>query len=291
MSAAATRNAVPFGTLLRLGRVSNLPTVWTNVLAATAIAGGDPASARTASVAFAMTLFYVGGMYLNDAFDRDIDARERPGRPIPAGEISAAAVFGLGFTLLALGCAIMALHGLASALVGLTLAGAVVVYDVHHKGNALSPVLMGLCRALVYVGAAMVAAGAIPTLVLIAAAGVFAHVVGLTYAAKQETLDKVERLWPLAVLALPLVVALPWMAAGWTVVAAWLALAAVDLASVRLLKERRAPGAVPRAVATLIAGISLVDAVFVASVAPWLALPCWAGFILTRALQRVVPGT
>jgi 4-hydroxybenzoate polyprenyltransferase len=282
---------VPFGTLLRLGRVSNLPTVWTNVLAATAIAGGDAASARTASVAVAMTLFYVGGMYLNDAFDRDIDASERPGRPIPAGEISATAVFGAGFALLALACAIMALHGLASALVGLALAGAIVVYDLHHKGNALSPLVMGLCRALVYMGAAVAAVGATPAAVLIAAAGVLAHVVGLTYAAKQESLDRVGRLWPLAVLALPLAVALPWMAAGWIVVVAWFVLAAVDLASIRALKERRAPGAVPRAVATLIAGISLVDALFVAAVAPWLALPCWAGFVLTRALQRVVPGT
>jgi 4-hydroxybenzoate polyprenyltransferase len=261
------------------------------VLAATALAGGDPASARTASVVFAMTLFYVGGMYLNDAFDRDIDARERPGRPIPAGEISATVVFGAGFALLALACAIMALHGLASALAGGALAGAIGVYDVHHKGNALSPLVMGLCRALVYVGAAVAAAGAIPAVVLIGAAGVCAHVVGLTYAAKQEAFDRVERLWPLAVLALPLVVALPWMSAGWIVAVAWLTLAVVDLASVRLLKERRAKGAVPRAVATLIAGISLVDALFVAAVAPWLALPCWAGFVLTRALQRVVPGT
>jgi 4-hydroxybenzoate polyprenyltransferase len=290
MSAAAMRNAVPFGTLLRLGRVSNLPTVWTNVLAATAIAGGDPASARTASVAIAMTLFYIGGMYLNDAFDRGIDARERPGRPIPAGEISATTVFGAGFALLALACAVMALHGLAAALAGVVLAGAIVVYDAHHKGNALSPLVMGLCRALVYVGAA-VAAGATPAIVLIAAACVCAHVVGLTYAAKQEALDRVGRLWPLAVLALPLVAALPWLAAGWMVAAAWLALAVVDLASVRLLKERKAPGAVPRAVASLIAGISLVDALFVASVAPWLAVACWAGFGLTRALQRVVPGT
>ena len=62
------------GTLLRLGRVSNLPTVWTNVIAATAIAGVDPLSGRSGSVLLAvllaMTLFYVGGMFLNDAFDR-----------------------------------------------------------------------------------------------------------------------------------------------------------------------------------------------------------------------------
>ena len=50
-----------------------------------------------------MTAFYVGGMYLNDFFDRDIDARERPGRPIHAGDISAGAVSAIGFGLLAVG--------------------------------------------------------------------------------------------------------------------------------------------------------------------------------------------
>jgi hypothetical protein len=41
----------------------------------------------------AMSLFYTGGMYLNDAFDREFDARSRPERPIPAGQVSAQAVF------------------------------------------------------------------------------------------------------------------------------------------------------------------------------------------------------
>ncbi|HEX2137225.1 MAG TPA: prenyltransferase, partial [Microvirga sp.] len=70
MSATTRRETLSAATLLRLGRVSNLPTVWTNVAAATAIAGGDPLSGRAASVFAAMTLFYLGGMYLNDAFDR-----------------------------------------------------------------------------------------------------------------------------------------------------------------------------------------------------------------------------
>lgn len=73
------------GVALRLGRVSNLPTVWTNALAGAALAGGEPWQAAMLPLLLALSLFYVGGMYLNDAFDRDIDARERPARPIPAG--------------------------------------------------------------------------------------------------------------------------------------------------------------------------------------------------------------
>ena len=84
-------------TLLRLGRVSNLPTVWTNVMAGATIANTAANIIDVALIALAMTAFYVGGMYLNDFFDRDIDARERPGRPIHAGDISAGAVSAIGF--------------------------------------------------------------------------------------------------------------------------------------------------------------------------------------------------
>ena len=48
-----------------------------------------------------MSLAYIGGMFLNDAFDREIDAKERPERPIPSKKVKASEVFAAGFTLLA----------------------------------------------------------------------------------------------------------------------------------------------------------------------------------------------
>ena len=88
-----TATAMPgLSTLLRLGRISNVPTVWTNVLAGAVIAGGAQSPNEIALIVLAMTAFYVGGMYLNDYFDRAIDARDRPGRPIDAGEIRAGSV-------------------------------------------------------------------------------------------------------------------------------------------------------------------------------------------------------
>ena len=57
-------------TLLILGRVSNLPTVWTNTLAGCALAGAAVGPGRLALLAIAFSLLYTGGMYLNDAFDR-----------------------------------------------------------------------------------------------------------------------------------------------------------------------------------------------------------------------------
>src|SRR5262245_4430850 len=96
-SAGARRWAV----YLQLGRVSNLPTVWTNVLAGTLLTGVPVDAGVLGVLLVSLSLFYVGGMYLNDAFDRHIDARERPERPIPSGRASVQEVFGIGFGMLA----------------------------------------------------------------------------------------------------------------------------------------------------------------------------------------------
>jgi 4-hydroxybenzoate polyprenyltransferase len=175
---------ITWRTALRLGRVSNLPTVWSNVIAAAALAGGAPW--RTIAVmAFAMSALYIGGMYLNDAFDRETDAAQRPSRPIPAGEASTQAVFAIGFGLLALGTAVSAMFGWQAAVACLVLCGVIILYNWHHKRNPMSPLLMGLCRALVYIvtGAALGATLATP--VLIGAAILLAYVAGLTLASKR----------------------------------------------------------------------------------------------------------
>ena len=279
-------------THLVLGRVSNLPTVWTNALAGAALAGFGLSAGGWLALLLALTLFYVGGMYLNDAFDARVDARERPARPIPSRLIGREAVFAIGAAMLAAGAALGFALGPAAGIAGLALAAAVVLYDWLHKRTPLAPLLMGACRFLSYAMAALAAGG--PTgAALLGAAGLFAHVVGLTYAARQEAYDRLDRAWPLAVLAVPLLVAAGFaIAAGSLLGLALLgAYAAWGARSLRLLFRRR-KGDVPRAVIGLIAGISLYDAALVAATgAPWLALLAAAGFAATLALQRVAPGT
>src|SRR4029077_5124911 len=130
---------------------SNLPTVTSNVLAALALAGRPVTLAHAVILCVALSLFYVGGMWLNDAFDRDIDRVERPERPIPSGQTDAATVFMWGFAMLGAGVGMIAalaiaggghLEAVASALL---LALVIVYYDMHHKGVPWSPLIMGLC--------------------------------------------------------------------------------------------------------------------------------------------------
>jgi 4-hydroxybenzoate polyprenyltransferase len=290
MIAATTSIPAP-STLLRLGRISNLPTVWTNVIAGSVIAGGATPN-QLALTMTAMTAFYVGGMYLNDFFDRAVDARERPGRPIDAGEIQPGSVCAIGLGLLAAGVMLMVALGLAATLCGALLAGTIVLYDVWHKKNALSPVIMGLCRALVYIGAAVAATGSVSAAIGIGAFALACHVAGLSYAAKQESLNRIGNLWPLLMLAVPVLVALP-AAGGWLVAAGLMLLVAADTFAVRLLVRKGVEGAVPLAVSGLIAAICLLDAVAIASVGGGLVVValCALGYPLTRRLQKFVPGT
>lgn len=304
------------GIYLRLGRVSNLPTVWTNVLAGAIVAGsitGRPLSLmHTLLVMLAISAFYCAGMYLNDAFDREIDARERPGRPIPSGQISARTVFAIGFVLQVAGIAILSYYGTWAIVCGCALAATILLYNVWHKGNPLSPLIMGLCRALVYFVAAASAMMVelntaveppqtstvlLNTTVVLAALAIWAHVVGLTYAAKQESLNRLGSLWPLLILALPVLLygsrSVTTWADGGLALLMLLALIVADVIAVRLLITRHLAGSVPRAVAQLIAATSLLDALVIAMAGGGVAVVafCLCAFVLTRVLQRVIPGT
>jgi 4-hydroxybenzoate polyprenyltransferase len=288
----AAREPVLATTLLKLGRVSNLPTVWTNVLAGAVLSGGDWRNWRLGLMLVAMSLFYVGGMYLNDYFDRAIDARERPERPIPSGEISAGAVAAIGFCLIGAGALATAAMGAAAAAMAALLAISIVGYDLRHKANPFAPVVMGACRALVYGATATALSGGVTIFVAVAAVAIAAFVAGLTYAARQESLDKIGNLWPLALLAAPLLVALGVLRQGFGAIAVYLLLAVWIAAAVYLLARRPVAGSVSRAVGWLIAGISLCDAAILASTGAIMpAVAAIGGFFLTLVSQKYIAGT
>jgi len=284
---------------LQLGRVSNLPTVWTNTLAGVVLAGGSVGDMRTPLLMLALSLCYEAGMFLNDAFDRGFDARNRPERPIPAGQVAATTVFVAGFGMLAAGIAVLAWVGYCTAggttwrpiAAGLALGGAIVFYDWYHKSNPLSPVVMGLCRMLVYVTAGYALTASPPDRVFVAGLLLLSYLVGLTYAAKQEHLGRVANLWPLLFIALPVLWGAKASLAGGIVAGLWLLFLTWVLFALSYLKRRR-PGDVPRAVGGLLAGICLWDALVIAAAGqPLVAAFALIAFALTLVLQRFISPT
>ncbi len=181
---------------LTLSRLSNLPTVWTNVLAGLAAAGVAPRAAEFAHVlgsqtfarlAVGVSLMYVAGMFLNDLADEGFDRAHRTDRPLPRGDVRRAEVLAIGAGLMVAGMATAASRqpgSLALSCLG-ALAAAIVFYDLHHKGNPYGPLVMGLCRGLVYAVAAAVARGHVPAAVLVAGLVLMGYVAGLTVVAKR----------------------------------------------------------------------------------------------------------
>lgn len=147
---------------LELARASNVPTVVSNALAGCALAAvaqGVPTfpsfASATATSAAAIAAFYVAGMALNDLFDRAIDARERPHRPIPSGRVSPEGAAAFASALIVGGLGLLAINGLAQAAAGAILVAMIVLYDLLHARSRLSVLLMGGCRAMAIVTAAM----------------------------------------------------------------------------------------------------------------------------------------
>lgn len=284
---------------LKLGRVSNLPTVWSNVLTGVALAGAATVDCRLLLLVVSLSLFYVGGMFLNDAFDHGFDAQARPERPIPSGQVSATQVHASGFSMMFVALALLAWVGYRyepltqwrPVAAGFALAAAIVFYNWHHKNNPLSPLVMGVCRMLVYLTAALAVSATIPGQVIAAAVVLLCYLIGLTYAAKKEHIGRLENIWPLAFLAVPVAYGIYLAPAQPMVVLPLALLAAWALYALWLLR-RRQKGDVPRAVVSLIAGISLLDAMLLAGAGvvqlAWFAI---AAFGVTLALQRWVTGT
>ena len=287
MSSAETLGRPAAGAWLRLARISNTPTVVSNAVAGAILASTAAEAGTVAVVAVAMALFYTAGMILNDVCDEEIDRRERPERPLPSGDVSRRAAIAAVAGLFAIGEVLLALEGVEPVLAGLGLVALIVLYDAWHKGNVVSPVLMGGCRALVYVVAALAVAATVEAEVWGAAAVLLLYIVGLTQVAKAEG-GSVLRAWPYVAVAVPVVYFVAVSPTEETL-ALCVALGAWIAWALQLLRGRR----IGPAVGALIAGVALFDAAAVASGGGG-AVPigvCLAAFALTVALQTKIAGT
>ncbi|MEZ5325507.1 MAG: UbiA family prenyltransferase [Verrucomicrobiales bacterium] len=173
-----------FKALLDLGRVSNLPTVWSNCLAAWVLAGAGFSASESMRFnelegilgklahlftlpllcipAAAASLLYFGGTALNDAFDAEYDREHRPERPIPSGVLSLRMVWIVGLGALLVGAGIFLYIGITAGDVILSalaigLVALILIYDWMHKKSVWAAVPMGGCRLLLYLVVAFAA--------------------------------------------------------------------------------------------------------------------------------------
>ncbi len=138
---------------------------------------------------------YLSGMVFNDLFDRRQDAAERPGRPIPSGQISVRGAAIFGSVLMAIGIAAAAWAGRASLEVAVLLAACIMCYDGGLKRTPIGPVMMGSCR---FLNVLLGASGGLSSLISVlqmpqlwVASGLGIYIAGVTWFARTEA--KVSR--------------------------------------------------------------------------------------------------
>jgi UbiA prenyltransferase family len=134
--------------------------------------------------AAASSCLYLGGMALNDYADRDVDAQERPHRPIPSGRVEPTFALRLAQALTVAGVATAGLVGGRRALrVAVPLAASVWAYDLALKDTPAGPVAMAGCRALdVLLGAS----GGQLRHAVVPAAVVAGHTLSITLVSRHE---------------------------------------------------------------------------------------------------------
>jgi 4-hydroxybenzoate polyprenyltransferase len=273
--------------LLLLGRVSNLPTVWSNCLAGWLIVGGGGWPGYLQLCAGA-SLLYVGGMFLNDACDGRFDRAHRPERPIPSGAISGRLVWILSGAWLAGGTALLLTMRPEMTIPSLGLLAAIVVYDVVHKRTALSPLIMAACRFLLYLVAAVAAFGVVSPPLLWSAGALAAYVTGLSFVARTEAVGGLAGRWPLVLLLVPVAVA-AWLHGRGSVILAVAFLLWLTLSLQPLI--RRNAGAVGQVVSRLLAGIVIVDMLAVPGATPGQLTIFVLLLGSALLLQKTVPAT
>lgn len=281
---------------LEVARISNAPTVISNIIAGAALVTASGSPRPVALLSLAAVLFYTAGMMLNDVLDADIDRAERPTRPIPSGRVGRAEAALVAILFLAGGlllCREVSSRAFDAAIV---LVGAVLLYNVIHARTVLSVFVMGLCRGMLYLLAAaalLPATDSLASPLVLPALLLILYTASFSLVARREVLATPARsitavipaiLGGGVILSCP--ANLPARIVAATVVAALLALPARHVL-------RRAPTPdLRRAVLGWIAGFAIIDAGVCAATGHYpLAAACLACYALTRLAHRRILGT
>lgn len=265
----------PWLELIRLPAVFTAPADVLAGLALAALAGAVLNPLTVALLIVASVCVYCAGMAANDVCDAAIDARERPGRPIPSGRISPRGALAFVLGLQAAGLGVAALVSLTTVLaVGGTIA-ATWLYNAVLKETPLGPLMMGLCRY----GNACIGLSALGTLsawgLMVIPLTTAAYVTALTFVSRYEVdgATRGQLTAPFAALAIGAILPATWPLVG-TLPHLWAAALVLGPLLWVLLPMRAAwaaPGAGPirGVVMAGIYGIAMVNAVIAIAAGGW----------------------
>lgn len=172
--------------LAATARLANLPSVVSNV--ALGLILGHAQATPAAFVLISGAALYLSGGFLNDWADRGWDAQHRPERALPAGLLTPRLYLALAVAFVGIGLIAAALAHPGALAVAVMISASVAIYTWLHKKTAAAVVPMALCRALLpLLGLAATGAWEMWSSAVFAAAGLFAHVAGISWLARGES--------------------------------------------------------------------------------------------------------
>ena len=292
---------------LKMLRISNAPTIISNVMVGLALAIQSHALEFKSVlspprldylkplfvISVALLLIYFSGMIFNDAIDARWDKKHRPDKPIPSGVIrnrdawlTASVMLGCGVLLIGM------FQGSGAMVLSIVLSVVVLAYTFLHRWIIPAVILMAMSRALVYF-VAMTALRPPPPFVHLLgfciAIGVYTAL--LTLIGRREHKGESKYAWLVWLMIIPPII--PMVMYGESHEFAWILLVVFTAWLLFAWRDFRQPTNRPIAgMHTLLAGFCLLDCVLIASIGELsiliVSLIC---FVFTVAAHRKVMGT
>lgn len=303
--------------ILTLSRVSNLPTVWTNCLAAWAInQSSDKIVGHTPAwhepwlydwgtlgwILVGGSFFYAGGCVLNDGFDQNFDRKHNPNRPIPSGQVSTLSVWIIGFGFLLLGGLFLVGMASCSWIWVLCLLLAIIIYDWIHKNWTGSVWIMGSCRTFLWLTAASAGGMQIMNPVLVGSLCVGSYIVGISLFARNESKKSASNNSGSVAIFLLFTPCL--LTLGFLII--WnhldptrvfllnclgIYLGWIIFDAITTIRNSPDNSAIGRGVSILLVGICAVDALVICFFVPSLIAPCYLAQFFAQILQKKFAAT
>ena len=246
-------------------------------------------------------LLYLSGMVLNDVFDAEVDAGDRPDRPIPSGRVSLKAATAVGWGMLTAGLILAWLLSETAnywppVVVATLLAACILLYDGALKRTRLAPLIMGECRMLnVLLGMSVMIVPWGKAEILIAI-GIGVYIMGVTIFARTDARisTRTRLVSGLIVLlsGIALLAAVPWLTVerpplavilpGWYLL--WAALALIIARRCTMAIFEPSPQRVQTAVRNCVHSIIVLDA----AICVGYASPYWGFAVLSLLIPTML---
>ncbi len=177
----------------QLVRLPNVFTAMADIVLAGAVTGASlDHFGSFLCVLVSSSCFYMGGMVWNDWFDVAQDRKERPGRPIPSGRVTAGNAAMLGTILMFAGLVFAVIADVVdgrswgSTTIAIPLMACIFLYDGVLKRTWLAQYAMGACRFFNVLLGLTACGSPIPAWGYALALAIGVYIVGVTWFARTE---------------------------------------------------------------------------------------------------------